>query len=55
MTVGQLLSNISSAELTEWRAFYKVRQELQKEANELAALEREALVGVDEIRSQIRS
>ena len=50
MTVGHLLSSISSAELSEWRAFYKVRAELQKEASERAALEREALAGVDEIR-----
>jgi hypothetical protein len=55
MTVGQLLSNTSSAELSEWRAFYQVRREFQKEANELAALEREALAGVDELRAQVRS
>jgi len=32
MTVSQLLCNISSAELTEWVAFYKIKSYEQKQA-----------------------
>lgn len=32
MTVGQLLSSISSREITEWRAYFHVDKELFEEA-----------------------
>jgi len=32
MTVGQLLSNISSMEISEWRAYFHVEKELFEES-----------------------
>ena len=34
MTVRQLLNSLDSHELTEWRAFFKVRKQLIKEEQE---------------------
>lgn len=32
MTVGELLDRISSYEITEWKALYKIRHKEEKEA-----------------------
>lgn len=34
MTVGQLLNNIDSRELTEWRAYFKLEAERLKQERE---------------------
>ena len=36
MTVTELLDRISSSELTEWLALYKIESEEQQEANQRA-------------------
>lgn len=54
MTVGHLLATISSRELTEWQAWFRVRNELQKDHQDTAMLEAEALRGAAEIRERVR-
>lgn len=40
MTVGQLLREINTAELVEWAAYFKIKQEaMEEEAEELKRLE----------------
>ncbi len=50
MTVGQLLNAMSSPEISEWHAYFRLR----REAKETADMESEALRGADEIRNHMR-
>jgi hypothetical protein len=47
-----MLARMSSAQFGRWMAFYQAEFEIHKEENERAALEREALAGVDEMRGR---
>lgn len=55
MTVGELLSRTTAAELTEWAAYFLVERELQEEQRRQDELEREARQGAQDIRRQLRS
>jgi hypothetical protein len=48
-----MLSSITSAQFTEWVAFYHVERQIRAEIKEQADLEREALYGADEIRAKL--
>lgn len=45
-----MLKEMSSAQFGRWMAFYFAESQIQKEADEQTALEREALAGNEEIR-----
>lgn len=45
MTVNELLNNISSYELTEWSAYFEVKEKLQEEEREKRRRERKNKTG----------
>ena len=47
-----MLRSMSSTQFARWMAFYHAESEIRREAAETAALEREALAGVDEMRER---
>lgn len=49
-----MLASMSSAQFGRWQAFYHAEREVRREAAEQAALEREALAGVEEMRGHGR-
>ena len=53
-SVEELLRTTSAAELSEWRAFYRLERKLHEELAEDQAMERDAINGAHEIRSQLR-
>jgi hypothetical protein len=58
MTVGQLLASVSSYELTEWKVYYKIKQEqedVQQQPEKIPRYElgQHAVPGGDGILSQL--